>query len=367
MLRLSHILSPASRSSSNPDTDSTAPSPADTSCPRALIGRIPASSPLHLALAHQLGDERREKYGKATDYGVDDLTIPREVIPPEQNRQLEESRNTLIIASERSCWHEALVKENDEWIRDYGAVPEISDALQRIEVKCCSSPKDALILLTLLHASADEHLHTGAEDASSIAGGVPSLVIAWDLFGLFLEHEEQDGASESEEVENGETTRQREPRIRADCAIHEYLSLLSMLRQAIDQITPPKTPREPRLVVLEPEITATSELALPQTGVSNAATGPGGSGRQERRLSAVRALEWILAPGYRDAGKEHTVLEIVEVEEDHQEPAQTPPLARQFAIRTVQGPTVVAFEQRQEARASGKPWLDRIATGFRWL
>lgn len=68
-------------------------------------------------------------------------------------------------------------------------------------------------------------------------------------------------------------------------------------------------------------MTATSELALPQTGVSNAATGPGGSGRQERRLRAVRALEWILAPGYRDAGKEHTVLEIVEVEEDHQGPS----------------------------------------------
>lgn len=52
----------------------------------------------------------------------------------------EESRNTLILASERSRWHEALVKENDEWIRDYGAVPEISDALQRIEVKYAALP-----------------------------------------------------------------------------------------------------------------------------------------------------------------------------------------------------------------------------------
>lgn len=83
---------------------------------------------------------------------MDDLTVPIGVVRPEQKDQLgtscfyrfkynadseikDSSRNTLIISSERSRWHESLVDENDSWIRDFGAVPEISDALQRIEIK----------------------------------------------------------------------------------------------------------------------------------------------------------------------------------------------------------------------------------------
>jgi hypothetical protein len=147
---------------------------------------------------------------------------------------LDSSRNTLIIASERSRWHESLVDENDSWIRDYGAIPEVSEALQRIQIKYvasplarvlahlesryCSTPKDALILLSLLHPAPAKQPPGEEEDASSIIGGVPDLAIAWDLFGLFLEPQE-DGDGDEVPVEEvmrvDEMERKKEPRVRA--------------------------------------------------------------------------------------------------------------------------------------------------------
>lgn len=53
----------------------------------------------------------------------------------------------------------------------------------------CSMPKDAMILLALLHAPENGQAVGAMEDASVISGGVPDLIITWDLFSLFVEHD----------------------------------------------------------------------------------------------------------------------------------------------------------------------------------
>ncbi|KAJ9108623.1 hypothetical protein QFC20_003321 [Naganishia adeliensis] len=205
MSNLAHILPPYSRPSISRD-DSTETSPADTPCSRALIGRVPVSAPLHLAIAHQLGDQRWTGHGKQAEWGVDDLTVPIGVVRPEQKDQLDSSRNTLIISR---------------------------------------------------------------EGASTIVGGVPDVVIAWDMFGLFLEPEhdaEGDGVPDEEDMQV-EEERKKGPRIRAGCTVQDYLALIAMLRQAIDQITPPDTLQQ----------------------LTDAAV-PGGLGKHERRFKLVTGL-----------------------------------------------------------------------------
>jgi hypothetical protein len=46
---------------------------------------------------------------------------------------------------------------------------------------------------------------------------------------------------------------------------------------------------------------------------------PDAGGKHERRFKLVTGLEWILAPGYREVGKGHTVLEIAEGNEEDEQ------------------------------------------------
>lgn len=74
-----------------------------------------------------------------------------------------------------------------------------------------------MILLSLLHPASVKQPPCEGEGASTIIGGVPDLVIAWDMFGLFLEPEhdaEGDGVPDEEGMQV-EEERKKGPRIRA--------------------------------------------------------------------------------------------------------------------------------------------------------
>lgn len=64
----------------------------------------------------------------------------------------------------------------------------------------------------------DKQTPTEGEDASTIMRGVPDLIIAWDLFGLFLKSEdgEQAGADEGEGTNDEGKEELRDPRIRSE-------------------------------------------------------------------------------------------------------------------------------------------------------
>jgi hypothetical protein len=72
MLKLSHILPPRTRNAN----DSKAGPIIEEECPRAVIGAAPASTALHLAIAHQLGKRLEVHGGINEEFGVDDLTMP---------------------------------------------------------------------------------------------------------------------------------------------------------------------------------------------------------------------------------------------------------------------------------------------------
>jgi hypothetical protein len=76
MLKLSHILPPRTR---NADNSKATPAAAEE-YPRAVIGAAPASTALHLAIAHQLGERLEVHGGKKEEFGVDDLTMPEPLV-----------------------------------------------------------------------------------------------------------------------------------------------------------------------------------------------------------------------------------------------------------------------------------------------
>lgn len=82
----------------------------------------------------------------------------------------------------------------------------------------CSTPKDTLILLSLLHPAPTDQPPGEGEDASRIIGGVPDLIVAWDLFSLFLEPQDEGGVDEVPEEDVmplEQEERKKDPRIRA--------------------------------------------------------------------------------------------------------------------------------------------------------
>ena len=86
MSKLSHILPPGG----HPSKSATLPVTQET-CPRAIIGAVPAGTPLHLAIAHQLEDQlqhQQQQRDTQEEFGVDDLTIPVPVtatLSPDRN------------------------------------------------------------------------------------------------------------------------------------------------------------------------------------------------------------------------------------------------------------------------------------------
>ncbi|KAJ9096750.1 hypothetical protein QFC21_005020 [Naganishia friedmannii] len=185
MLKLSHLLPPdaAFRTTFDRSTDDSP----DRQCPRSIIGAVPPSAPLHLAIAHQLGRKTYESFGKHQQEAVDDFTV-LETTVNQSHTEVTSPQSVLIIASARSKWHELLIRENSSWLQEHGGNPRIADALHRTDIKYCSNAKDALVLLTLLHMQTDDTVATiGENDASTLSGEPPSLIITWDLLNLFLE------------------------------------------------------------------------------------------------------------------------------------------------------------------------------------
>lgn len=141
----------------------------------------------------------------------------------------------------------------------------------------------------------------------------------------------------------------------------------------------------PTLIILEPHLSSRTEIpiALPTTTLAS-----GGLNRKNQRyLKVVRGLEWILAPGYAEKEERRTVVEIV-MEND--EEGNIGKLCPCFGLSTTgandqafvkdghlpsngrylisSGDHVIAsFERREEDRASGKPWLDRVASRHAWV
>jgi hypothetical protein len=67
------------------------------------------------------------------------------------------------------------------------------------------------------------------------------------------------------------------------------------------------------LVILEPQVTSGTEIAIP-TSVNPPST-RGSEGKNQRQLKLVRGLEWILVPGYAEEKGGRTVVEISKVNE----------------------------------------------------
>jgi hypothetical protein len=73
MLKLSHILPPDAASPLT--SDQCTGDSSDGECPRSIIGALPPSAPLHLAIAQQLRSTTYKSFGKHQDEGIDDFTV----------------------------------------------------------------------------------------------------------------------------------------------------------------------------------------------------------------------------------------------------------------------------------------------------
>lgn len=75
MLQLSHILPPDTAFTTS--SDEAGEATPDEQCPRSIIGALPPSAPLHLAIAHHLGSKIYASLGKHQEENVDDFTVSR--------------------------------------------------------------------------------------------------------------------------------------------------------------------------------------------------------------------------------------------------------------------------------------------------
>ncbi|GHJ88135.1 hypothetical protein NliqN6_4537 [Naganishia liquefaciens] len=353
MLKLSHILPPG-----DPSTDKPEPhTPTEETCPRAIIGAVPAGSALHLAIAYQLQDRLQHQLDAQGEFGVDDLTIP-ECATSAPTHAENGGRSTLILASPRSRWHESLMEENDVWLRDHGGRLDVADALRKVEVRYCSESKDARVLNALLHVAEIPE----SNDASCLRE-IPGLIIAWDLFGLFVADETVQASTEED---HGETAEGKDiSLIESETVIQEYLSLLASLRQACEQISIQSESATPTLIILEPHLSSCTEIriAQPMTSLTIRPV----DRKNQRYMKILRGLEWILAPGYADHEKRRTVLEITKTdEEDDDIEGRSSPNYERYTISSG-AQCIAAFERREEDRASGRPWLDKVASHYEWI
>lgn len=148
----------------------------------------------------------------------------------------------------------------------------------------------------------------------------------------------------------------------------------------------------PTLVILEPQMTSVTEIAISTSGIPPSARGV--DGKNQKHLKLMRGLGWILAPGYAEDKNRRTVVEISKVDdkdvamgtsfgftslirercscrryflEDEPRPAAEHPSNVERFIVSSDGDVIATFERRKEVEAPGQPWLDRVGSSYQWI
>jgi hypothetical protein len=157
--------------------------------PLALLGPLPPTSPIHLALDHLYLSS------------IPAFTTSDEEVAGPSRRSIERDR-VLIITSPKEEFGNSIEVDDEDYIRDRGGDYEVLGRLRRVDlryvpflfqsrwegraegIRYCPTVKHVMLLLSLLTE--------GKEVGPHNLGTRPTLVMLWNIAGLLMEVHESD-------------------------------------------------------------------------------------------------------------------------------------------------------------------------------
>ncbi|WVQ82152.1 hypothetical protein IAT38_004280 [Cryptococcus sp. DSM 104549] len=244
--------------------------------PAYILGPLPSTSPLHLALG----------FLSSSDPSSRDPGGIYPVTPASKGKQKEDNApaakesdaarrgapaRVLVIAGGKGEFQDRIAEEDEAWFRNHGGHYEVVRKLKRVDMRYCPTPAHLQALLTVISAD-------NARQPSNMEGHnvekVPGMVVLWDAAGLFMCEDEGDEnvppAGEGEvDMEGGATNEgKREKMFKPGTCISDYLNVIAAARATADHLSS-LHPSEPpvHLVVLEPSIHPSAFLPIQPAAV----------------------------------------------------------------------------------------------------
>ncbi|WVW83887.1 hypothetical protein I302_105909 [Kwoniella bestiolae CBS 10118] len=300
-------LLPSSFSSSSTSLQNKAGPSQSLPSPSYILGPLPPTSPLHIALNYlKEADERpytpgipppneqdRKGKGKAnTTPSIDEKPALRD---------LRSRERVLIVTGSKWNYVDALQEEDEDVFRNVSGSWEGLKRLRRVDIRSCPTPSHLLLLLTLLTES-DSRLSSSKTAQPQYLESAPSVIILWDIAGMSMyeqsldENEppdmpEGEGEGDSEQPSAGRGPKRK---FKPDVCLSDYMNILSAVRAAVDHLNT-LHPSDPptQLLILEPSLNPLSSLPiLPPLSSENEDPKMPKSAR-ERRVALVDCAKWI--------------------------------------------------------------------------
>ncbi|KAE8537814.1 hypothetical protein D1P53_005870 [Cryptococcus gattii VGV] len=250
-LPLSSILPP---SSSNPGPPHTLP------VPNYILGPLPSTSPLHLALHYlDLADDSTRECASGARHDNDGQNMTED--EHDGKGALNTPTRVLLVTGPKAAFQDAIESEDEGWFREHGGWMSVIQKLKRIDMRFCSSAKQLQLLLTLLSKNQDRQANVD----SHTLDGCPGLVILWNVAELFMVSS-ADTKQRASEVKQGNSSKSPEgsgKQFDNNICISDYLNVLAAAREMANHFSSinPSGPAT-QLVVIEPNLTAHSSLPV---------------------------------------------------------------------------------------------------------
>lgn len=231
-LPLSSIIPP---SGPNPGPPHTLP------VPSYILGPLPPTSPLHLALRYlDLADDAtREDCASNARHGSNSQgSNSQNMTRGEHDGKgaLNTPTRVLLVTGPKAAFQDAIESEDERWFREHGGWMSVIQKLKRIDMRFCPSAKHLQLLLTLL--SKNQSRQANAD--SHTLDGCPGLVILWNVAELFMVSSTDTELQENKvkEDKNGNSPGcSSGKQFNASICISDYLNVLAAARETANHFS----------------------------------------------------------------------------------------------------------------------------------
>nr|XP_018263094.1 uncharacterized protein I303_04585 [Kwoniella dejecticola CBS 10117]OBR85252.1 hypothetical protein I303_04585 [Kwoniella dejecticola CBS 10117] len=305
-----------------------------------IVGPLPPTSPLHLALnylglADHLpysplnaprhaqeavgelakgkgkgkGKERAAENTSQANNQVAETTTNDGNGTKQLSREIRARERVLIITGPKGEYADKIQEEDEDVFRSISGEWETLKMLKRVDIRYCPSPKHLQLLLTLLTESDSRfdnnsnqnlsHAHSHPHHVES----TPSLIILWDVASMFMvqqtvdENEPPPNMTPSVNA-NANATVKHGKRFKSDARLSDYMDLLSATKATVDHLNtlhPSYEHVDPptQLIILEPSLNALSSLPIlpPITSENEDPKMP--KSARERKVPVIDGARWL--------------------------------------------------------------------------
>ncbi|WWD17330.1 hypothetical protein CI109_101770 [Kwoniella shandongensis] len=277
--------------------------------PSFLVGPLPPTAPLHIALAYLKladlppyegnGSPRTDHSLHAQGRGKGKEKEHQHGDPLEEEDQFRSPRRVLVITGSKASFGESVEEDDEDWMRGHGGDYEVLRRLRRVDMRYCPTSAHLKLLLTLLSETTDRKSHS---NEPHLLSQTPSVVILWDVAALFMYDEEVDeNEPPKEELDLEEERREVElarlarigKRFKSGTTISDYLDVLSATRAMVDHLSSLHPAEAPiQLVILEPNVASSSDLPIIPAAAEGEATKLSKVNR-EKRIPILDGARWL--------------------------------------------------------------------------